>query len=264
MKYWPTFFIIGAMKCGTSSLHHYLNMHPDISMSEIKEPNYFAKHRTFLHKGKNWYLNLFDQDKPIRGESSTAYTKFPQVVGVPKRIFKRCPEAKLVYLVRDPIERTLSHISHDMLEGLIPYQNDISAYINSKPDNPYIAWSMYYLQLSQYIEYFDKNQICIIRTEDLSTNPQHVLSRLLNFLNLRNNNFHFDVSDQKNVSGNRKMIENRNVYQKVKRKKGLGEAEKLRIDFEKPLVSDENHTFLVQCFKQDQKLLNSTFSTCFK
>lgn len=263
MNNWPTFFIIGAMKCGTSSLHHYLSMHPDISMSDIKEPNYFSKHRTLFHKGRNWYQNLFDQTKEIRGESSTAYTKYPHIKGVPKRIFKHCPDSKLIYLVRDPIERTLSHISHDMLEGLIPYHEDVSPYINDKPDNPYIAWSLYYLQLEQYVRYFTKGQICILRTEDLSKNPQEVLSRLLDFLGLPDSHFQFNVTDQKNVSENRKMIVDRKLYQKVKRQNGMDVAEKLRTDFKKPVISDENHALLFKTLRQDQKQLQDSFSSCF-
>lgn len=70
----PNLMIIGAMKCGTTRLYSYLNQHPDIFMSEVKEINYFLKERKY-DKGVDWYKNHFITEKKIRRESSQSYTK---------------------------------------------------------------------------------------------------------------------------------------------------------------------------------------------
>lgn len=98
----PNLVVIGGMKCGTSSLHYYLSLHPQISMSEPKELSFFAEN---WPRGRDWYEAHFPEDLPIRGESSPNYMKHPAFPGVPERMVSLVPDAKLVYLVRDPIAR---------------------------------------------------------------------------------------------------------------------------------------------------------------
>ena len=85
----PTFFVIGAAKCGTTSLHEYLDLHPDISMSDVKEPSYFLERtgRTGNKpSGRDAYLGLFKEGTAARGESSPQYSAFPHQGGVPRAI----------------------------------------------------------------------------------------------------------------------------------------------------------------------------------
>lgn len=80
----PNLFIVGAMKSGTTTLHNYLNMHPDIFMSQKpKEPQYFVQELNWS-KGEDWYLSLFEAagDAKIIGESSTDYSKLPRYQGL--------------------------------------------------------------------------------------------------------------------------------------------------------------------------------------
>jgi len=106
----PNLFVIGAMKSGTSSLHATLAAHPQIFMCRKKEPDYFIEQCNWS-RGERWYLSLFARagDKPIIGESSTGYTQAPRFHGVPQRIRGFRPDARFVYIMRDPIERTISH-----------------------------------------------------------------------------------------------------------------------------------------------------------
>jgi Sulfotransferase family len=113
----PNLFIIGAMKAGTSSLHSYLGAHPQIFMTEVKEPAFFEDpaHRKRPKEGIGYwnnlshYLELFalTGDRPVVGESTTDYTKLPLKTGVARRIFDFNSDARLIYLMRDPIEPLL-------------------------------------------------------------------------------------------------------------------------------------------------------------
>ena len=105
----PNLIVIGAERCGTSSLHRYLRSHPQVFMSKKKELNFFVAEREW-RRGRSWYERQFPADAPVRGESSPAYTAYPVFSGVPARLAALVPDAQLLYLVRDPVERTISAI----------------------------------------------------------------------------------------------------------------------------------------------------------
>ena len=119
----PTFFVIGAPKAGTTSLHTYLDAHPQIQMSAVKEPRFYAGPDNGIAYPPDHvadpaaYEALFDPAFPVRGESSTDYATHPRRTGVPERIKAAVPEARFVYMVRDPIARTVSH--HRMTTALL-------------------------------------------------------------------------------------------------------------------------------------------------
>ncbi|MEA3469299.1 MAG: sulfotransferase, partial [Thermodesulfobacteriota bacterium] len=114
----PNFFLIGAARSGTTSLHKYLEAHPEIFMSEVKEINYFSNNR-YWEKGINWYESHFKTaTEKIRGEASTSYTNYPLIKDVPKRLFHYLPDAKFIYILRDPIDRFLSHYLHRIRRGV--------------------------------------------------------------------------------------------------------------------------------------------------
>ena len=117
----PTFLIIGTMKGGTTSLHRYLRQHPDVFMPEQKELNFFLdeyagrpidppEERNWS-RGLTWYERQFAgaEDERAVGEASANYTRYPTYPGVAERIAKIVPEMKLIYLMRNPIDRVLSH-----------------------------------------------------------------------------------------------------------------------------------------------------------
>ncbi|MEM6898341.1 MAG: sulfotransferase domain-containing protein [Pseudomonadota bacterium] len=141
----PTFIIIGAMKCGTTSLHSYLDRHPDTSMSDPKEVDFFSGSNS--DKSVEWYASLFDPDKPVRGEASQDYSKghHPLYKGAPERMKALIPDVKLIYLVRDPIERYFSHIGENYYVGSRADQRWSNAHDN------YIWTGLYYYQLSIFL-----------------------------------------------------------------------------------------------------------------
>src|SRR3954454_424581 len=104
----PKLLIIGAQKCGTTSLHTYLDAHPDVHMAAEKELDFFIEDRAW-QRGLEWYATRFRDDAGVRGESSPNYTGWPVWDGVPERAAAVIPKARLVYLVRDPIDRIESH-----------------------------------------------------------------------------------------------------------------------------------------------------------
>src|SRR5688500_5445420 len=108
----PNLITIGAQKCGTSGLHYYLGLHPEVSMSTPKELNYFIAERNW-GRGPEWYGRHFDPNARCRGESSPNYTAFPQHMGVPERMASVVPDAKLIYIVRDPLARIAAHYVHN-------------------------------------------------------------------------------------------------------------------------------------------------------
>jgi len=174
----PNLIIIGAMKCGTTSLHEYLNLHPQICMSRVKEPAFFIEEHTW-HKGLDWYRSIFPNPALVMGESSTSYTKYPTFKGVPERMVSILPDAKLIYLVRDPVERIVSQYVH-----MVAYHGEnrsIEEAVRGE-SNDYILYSRYFLQLSKFLDYYPLERICIVSFEDLRKDKRKTMCKLFEFL----------------------------------------------------------------------------------
>jgi hypothetical protein len=193
----PNFLVIGAMKAGTTTLHTWLGQHPDIGMSTIKETNYFVSART--DHDPAWYARHFDSGATFRAESSTSYTKFPQRPGVPQRIHALVPDALLVYVVRDPVERTVSHYLHAVQRGR--ERRSLSDALSVLTDNVYVDPSRYYMQLEQYWSYYPPERILVLKAEELHQEPQAALGRVTSFLGARP--YEFDTERHENVSSRR-------------------------------------------------------------
>src|SRR3712207_3189656 len=87
----PNLIVIGAMKCGTTSLHRYLDLHPEVAMSTAKELSFFSRPERYDGLGVDWYKGFFDPTAAIRGESSPEYSHGPPA-GVPARIRTLVPD----------------------------------------------------------------------------------------------------------------------------------------------------------------------------
>lgn len=177
----PNLFIIGAMKSGTSSLHRYLGSHPAVFMSEPKEPGYFVEELTWPN-GEAWYLNLFAgaAGRPIIGESSTEYAKAPSFGGVPERIARFNPEARFIYVMRDPVERAISHYWH-MVVNNAEYRDMEQAV---REDPRYREFSHYRMQLDHYIAIFGRERILAIVFEEMKATPVEVVQRVFRWLGI--------------------------------------------------------------------------------
>ncbi len=173
----PNLIIVGGLKCGTTSIHHYLGLHPEIQMSKPKELNFFVEEMNW-DLGLDWYASRFDDRAPVRGESSPHYTNLPRFEGVPERIKEHCPDARLLYMVRDPIKRILSHWVHATGAG---YETREMVPTLERPDTQYVNRSKYWMQLQPYLELFDRSQIEVISQEELHTDRDGTMRRAFAF-----------------------------------------------------------------------------------
>jgi hypothetical protein len=182
----PDFLIIGAAKCGTSTLFHYLRRHPGVFGSEPKEPCFFDPEVNW-HRGFDWYRGLFAdaRDDQLCGEASTNYTRFPQVRGVPERIREAIPEVKLIYVVRHPVERAFSHYVHRYTKELHrgePIRVRFEDFVTRDP--MCLDGSDYALQIERYLRCFPREQLLVLRMDELRGSPRTLLSRTQRFLGL--------------------------------------------------------------------------------
>jgi hypothetical protein len=193
----PNLIIIGAMKCGTTSMHQYLRKHRQIAMSGRKELDFFIAGRGW-EKGVDWYASQFPAGTPIRGESSPNYTASQLFAGVPARMHQVVPGARLLFMVRDPIERLVSHWMHNYSNGR-----------ESRPladvilEDRYVGRSLYWTQIAGFLEYYPRSQILVVGMDELAADRQGTVQRVLRFLEV-DTDFRVRTSRRKNSSTRRR------------------------------------------------------------
>jgi hypothetical protein len=173
----PNLIIVGGLKCGTTSIHHYLGLHPQVQMSKPKELNFFVEHLNW-DLGLDWYRGRFDERFPVRGESSPHYTNLPRFGEVAERIHRHIPDAKLIYMVRDPIGRILSHWRHATGAG---YETRSMEEVLARSDQTYVSRSLYWMQLQPYLERFPREQIAVIAQEELHDDREGTMREAFRF-----------------------------------------------------------------------------------
>jgi hypothetical protein len=169
--------IIGAMKCGTSSLYSYLRNHPEICPAMIKEPEFFSENQGHGLQIDN-YNDLWSFDGSVHKyalEASTGYTKYPLELNVPKNIFNYGIRPKFIYIIRNPFDRIPSHFNFMQKKG---------SWILDINDRHLISTSNYFLQLEQYRKHFLLEDILILDFDELRDNPALLLQRIYEFLDL--------------------------------------------------------------------------------
>ena len=196
----PSFVCIGVQKGGTTTLYDVLRGHPEVLLSDTKEVHYFSNN---FACGENWYLSHFDRAAgcSIRGEITPYYIFHP---AAPERIRRFNPQMKLILLLRDPVDRAVSHYYHarrqgfetldfddalaaeeERLEGSEPALFEPGAKHYSHQHHSYIARSRYEVQISRYMKLFPAKQILILRSEDFFSGPSGVLHQITAFLGIR-------------------------------------------------------------------------------
>jgi hypothetical protein len=189
----PNLFVIGAMKSGTTSLHRYLDLHPEISMSLEKEPNFFVTSPppdlAQQVADRDAYLGLFRAGTPIRGEASHRYTQFPYVPGVPAEIAAVSPEARLIYLVRDPVARLESQarevLSARMGEAkYLPPDMPVSELVGDldDPANRFVCLGRYMTQIRQYLEHFPRESLLVVDSDRLRSRRRDTMAKIFGFI----------------------------------------------------------------------------------
>lgn len=187
----PNLFLIGAMKSGTTTLHELLARHPQLSMCEPKEPCHFvapevlASHWPEMWRKGYWqdeaaYLALFPA-KPgarYRGESSTDYSKRPLIDGVASRIADYNPQARFVYIMRDPVERTISHYWH-----MVELRGEMREPLAAIQEDPHFTEVSHYAdQLAPYLERFGRDRLHVLTFESLKRDPQAAVRGVFEWL----------------------------------------------------------------------------------
>ncbi|MBL6657915.1 MAG: sulfotransferase [Flavobacteriales bacterium] len=195
-------FIVGAPKAGTTSLHFYLSKHAKVSMSTVKEPNFFSSKEVSslyynsksIESTKN-YHNLFAEDKKIMGEASVSYLFYEDV---PKRIYDYNKNAKIIIMLRSPVERALSHYLMDCRLGFcnVSFEDIIS----NKEKYPkffqqFIELGLYHAQLERYLSTFGKDKVKIIFYSDFKNNTAQVMEELVDFLEIEKLDTDFTVQN---------------------------------------------------------------------
>ncbi len=180
------FIIIGAQKGGTTSLFEILASHEDVKMSKIKELNFFTEIKDLTTDKLGRYHKNFEwQNGKICGEASTRYTQYPLYNDPAAQIYKYNPEMKLIYIIRDPVERIVSQYSFYQIQGLakLPFLEEIYA------NEEYLATGRYFYQMGHFRKYFKTEQILVLFFEDLIKNISNIRKRLATFLDIDLNKF---------------------------------------------------------------------------
>jgi hypothetical protein len=195
----PDFLILGAQKAGTTALYAYLRHHPEITGPSWKEVSFFDRHYA---RGEAWYRGNFPNKLRVHGlvgEASPSYVFHP--LG-PERVRGLVPEAKLIALVRNPVDRAFSHYQHEVALGReeLSFEDALAAEderlrgeeerMRSDPayfshawwNYTYRARGRYAAQLERWLKVFPQEQLLVLPSEDLGGDPDGTYARVLEFL----------------------------------------------------------------------------------
>lgn len=205
----PNLFVIGAMKSGTTYLHDLLSSHSDIFMSSVKEPCYFVDGAELkklapqmwnmgIWKSRERYEQLFEKvdSESIVGESTTLYAKYPTLSGVPERIHQFNPNARFIYVMRDPVERTISHYWHNVKVTAV--MEDVLPALKSNPHYTHVSY--YAMQIREYLKYFDQDRFFFCTFEELIGNSETVVREIYEWLGIDSNVPITGLNEPKNVT----------------------------------------------------------------
>jgi len=175
----PDFVIIGAMKSATTTLHKQLARQPGVVMSRPKEPNFFSDDRNYA-RGLDWYADHFADPAPgdLCGESSTHYSKLPTHPRAARRLARTLPAAKLLYLMRHPVDRLVSHYVHERTTGRV--SGGIEAALDECPS--LVDYGLYAMQLRPYLDAYGPAGVLPVFFDRLVRHPQAELERICRYL----------------------------------------------------------------------------------
>ena len=201
----PNLFIAGAMKCGTSIMSDYLALHPDVAVAAAKEVHYFSNN---IDKGEDWYLQQFPQDTEAKYvvDASPSYFDTCNSDLIPKLMKAFAPGGKVIIMIRDPVDRLISHFNHfksvnklEILEGV-----DVSGFLDRNWLNAIacsdfesfclgqlLGYSVYHRKLMYFSNVFGPFGTMVIHNADLRRNGQGVMNQVFDFLGLKRINSQF-------------------------------------------------------------------------
>jgi hypothetical protein len=206
--------IIGAARSGTTSLYSALQSHPDVYLPRNKrpEPHFFLKESEFT-KGLGYYEQRYFSEwhgQRAVGEASTSYLYGPDV---PRRIDKALPGAKVICVLRDPVERAFSGYWHTVRSGLEALSFDEALAMEESRKQQlagtamgeiapfaYVERGLYHQQLTRWFDVFDRNRVCVVLFEELVSHPSSVLTAIADFLGVDRNAFAAPSLGKENTS----------------------------------------------------------------
>ena len=195
----PDTVIIGAQKCGTSSLYYFLSQHPDVARPTKKEIHYFDK---YYQRGIGWYRLHFSRDhSKLNFEASPYYVFHPKI---PERLVATLPEAKIIVMLRDPVARAYSHYWHEKrlghehlsfadaieaedkrLAGESARLSEEDRYRSYNHDHySYVARGRYAEQIERWFQFFARQQFLFVESERFFASPRQEMARVTAFLGL--------------------------------------------------------------------------------
>jgi hypothetical protein len=279
----PNFFVVGAMRSGTTSIHQYLRIHPKIFIPHHKEPEFFCEFQNTQLLGENPtlknYLKLFEEVKNeiVVGEVSPDYLFDPESA---QKIYNFNPNSKIIMILRNPIERAFSHFLHTKFkwEKISFYEkivNDSKKDFGTKLDQDNVLmYGMYFNQVKKYLDIFGTENVkVIIYDEMFPNNIDEKMSEILFFLGLGKELHDFSREKYNSYYTPRKKIE-KIITSKFFKKLGyllLSERKRKNLlskirekSVEKPKISNKEREFLKEFFNNDienlKKLLNKKIS----
>lgn len=282
----PNFFIVGAAKSGTTSIAEYLAKHPDVHMSPIKETNYFTWKQIAsqsLYYNEEWiktntdYSKLFAVgNKKIYAEASVSYLFYD---GIAEELYQYNPKAKILIILRNPVERAFSHYLMDFRLGKV--RVSLEEILKNGENNfqlerqQILEYGLYYSQVLRYLNVFSKNQIHIEFFEDLKNDRNSLLKRICDFLKIDSNQLRYssetyNAFQQSNNSMISKLYEIRSI-RKLAKKCSPNIVKKLIFRYlftnKKPLMSLNEKNFLLKYYYDDiqnlSKLLDKNLESWY-
>ena len=311
----PDFFIAGAVKSGSTSAYYYLSEHPEVFMSPIKEPHYFSSddmdfslfrplvrkrvqsfnldayldsnmdqvvHRAYIRTITD-YVRLFKnmKDEKAVGEASTSYL---WSVTAPKRIKQQIPDAKIIIMLRNPVERAFSHYLMDFKNNLVKgsfsdalEQDQKVIHASWGKNSMYVETGMYAEQVKRFMDIFPAEQILIVLYDDFKGNTLETMKTIYHFLAIdesyipdltkKYNTFFLPVNP---LAG--KIMNNIFLRKHIIDRLGNGFKEPFKKLFskkgEQPAMSDKEKLFLMDVYKEDivnlQQLIKKDLSNWLK
>jgi hypothetical protein len=180
----PTFLLCGAPKAGTTSLYRYVAEHPDVCMSAEKETGFFLEN---YDEGLDWlsstHYRHYDDETAV-GESTTGMMASRKA---PERIARDLPDARLLFILRDPVDRIYSHFDFHRSAGVLPADASFSSIIRDEASEwraTQIDLGRYHDHLTRYEQHFDRDQMLVLLFDDLKSRPEAVMQRTYAFLGI--------------------------------------------------------------------------------
>ncbi len=233
----PSFLIIGAQKAGTNAVYHHLSKHPDVVPSRTKEIHFFNNDKSY-RRGLNWYHSWFPLPRQL-GEGGVTFEATPSYIyyrKTPERIYGYNPHARMILLLRDPVERAYSawnmfryvhksmsfpihprwsrkNPAHEGVRRLLnraeypSFEEAVREEINnslsedSPPEPSFVRRGLYAEQIEQYFKYFDREQIMIVDSRQLRQETNQMLADIATFVGLRPHDWSREALDRPQYVG---------------------------------------------------------------